>query len=100
MSGTRKFIMDLFLEIISHQRHSMTEKQSQFVFKAAGGSIGRNQSNNWIIEDPERLISGQHASVYFESDHFIIIDNSTNGLFVNNDQQPLAGAHSPAFCIC
>ncbi len=87
--ATRKFIMDLLLEIISHQRHAMSEKQSQFVFKAAGGTIGRNSKNDWLIDDPERLISGQHVSVYFENNHFLIIDTSTNGLFINKDQYAL-----------
>ncbi len=81
--------MDLLLEIISHQRHAMSEKQSQFVFKAAGGTIGRNSKNDWLIDDPERLISGQHVSVYFENNHFLIIDTSTNGLFINKDQYAL-----------
>lgn len=82
--------MDLLLEIISHQRHTMTEPQSQFVFKAAGGTIGRSQKSDWLIDDPERLISGQHAAIHFETNQFIISDTSTNGLFVNHNQQPLA----------
>ncbi len=85
--------MDLLLEIISHQRHAMTEDQSKFVFKAAGGTIGRNQDNDWSIDDPERLISGQHASIQFAQNQFFILDNSTNGLFVNHEQQALGQFH-------
>ncbi|MCW8932456.1 MAG: type VI secretion system-associated FHA domain protein TagH [Gammaproteobacteria bacterium] len=85
--------MNLLLEIISHQRHSMTEEQSQFVFSTAGGTIGRNQDNDWLIDDPERLISGRHALIQFEHNQFIISDSSTNGLFVNNDQQALGERH-------
>lgn len=81
--------MNLLLEIISHQRHTLTEEQSRFVFKTAGGTIGRNQKNDWLIDDPERLISGQHASIHFENNQFVIFDTSTNGLFVNQDKQAL-----------
>lgn len=87
---TWKWIMNLLLEIISHQRYMMTDVQSQFIFKASGGTIGRNQNNDWLIDDPERLISGQHASIYFENDQFVILDTSTNGLFVNKNQQALS----------
>ncbi|MCP3850637.1 MAG: type VI secretion system-associated FHA domain protein TagH [Gammaproteobacteria bacterium] len=81
--------MDLLLEIISHQRHVLTDTQSKFIFKAAGGTIGRNENNDWSINDPERLISGHHASIQFEKNQFIIIDNSSNGLFINHDEYPL-----------
>ncbi len=92
---TWMFIMDLLLEIISHQRHAMSEEQSKFVFKAAGGTIGRNQQNDWMIDDPERLISGHHVSIHFENNQYIIIDTSTNGLYVNNEQYALGdNAHS------
>ncbi len=67
----------------------MTEEQSQFIFKAAGGTIGRKQNNDWLIDDPERLISAQHASIYFDNNQFFILDTSTNGLFVNKNQHAL-----------
>ncbi len=81
--------MDLLLEIISHQCHSLPAERTRFTFKAAGGTIGRNRVCDWHIDDPERLISGIHSSIAFENNHFYIRDNSTNGLFVNNQTQPL-----------
>lgn len=81
--------MELQLEIISHQRHTMPAEQSQFVFKAVGGTIGRSHKNDWLLDDPERIISGQHALIFFENNLFLITDTSTNGLFVNKSQFPL-----------
>lgn len=81
--------MDLLLEIISHQRHSLPAEHTQFTFSTAGGTIGRNQNCNWCIDDPERLISGSHCSIVFENNHFYIHDTSTNGLFINDQPNPL-----------
>ena len=85
--------MELLFEITSPQRHTLLDEKSRFIFKAAGGTIGRKSDNNWIIDDPDRLISGHHASIYFENNQFIIVDNSTNGLFVNQSDYPLADQH-------
>ncbi len=81
--------MELLFEIISPQRHSMPEEKSHFTFKAVGGTIGRSANNDWPIDDSERLMSGQHATIYFEDNHFLIMDKSTNGLFINQSEQPL-----------
>ncbi len=80
--------MDLLLEIISYQRHSMSAEKIQFTFKASGGTIGRNSSCDWFIDDPERLVSGSHAVISFENKQFYIKDISTNGLFVNQKSIP------------
>ncbi len=89
--------MDLLLEIISHQRHSLPAEHTQFTFSTAGGTIGRNQNCNWCIDDPERLISGSHCLVVFENNQFYIHDTSTNGLFINDQPNPLGSqVHSVA----
>ena len=65
-------------------------------FGAAGGSIGRNEGNDWILPDPERFISGNHAVISCRNGTFYVRDVSTNGTLVNGTQiskgmeQPLA----------
>jgi type VI secretion system protein len=65
-------------------------------FGAAGGSIGRNEGNDWVLPDPERFISGNHAVISCRSGTFYVRDVSTNGTLVNGTQiskgmeQPLA----------
>jgi len=52
-------------------------------FGAAGGSIGRNEGNDWVLPDPERFISGSHAEIACRSGAYYLRDVSTNGTFVN-----------------
>lgn len=60
------------------------------VFDARGGSIGRIESNDWPLPDPERWVSSRHALVRFESGAFCIEDVSTNGTFLNGPEQAIA----------
>jgi hypothetical protein len=46
-------------------------------------SIGRLPDNNVVIDNP--AVSGRHARVYREGDHYVLEDlKSTNGTFVND----------------
>src|SRR5205809_7749586 len=47
--------------------------------------IGRAPTSDWIINDPERVISSSHCRIEKELDQFVITDTSTNGVFVNNE---------------
>ena len=55
-------------------------------FGAAGGSIGRNDTNDWVLPDPERFISSNHAVISCRNGTFYLRDVSTNGTFVNGSQ--------------
>jgi len=46
--------------------------------------IGRGSENDLVLTDP--LVSRLHAVVLREADHFVIIDRSTNGTFVNKER--------------
>ncbi|HEX5046093.1 MAG TPA: type VI secretion system-associated FHA domain protein TagH [Gammaproteobacteria bacterium] len=59
------------------------------VFGAGGGSIGRNEGNDWVLPDPERFISGSHAVISCRNGTFYLRDVSTNGTFVNGSAQPV-----------
>lgn len=65
------------------------------VFDAAGGSIGRAADNDWVLPDSQRFVSAHHARIHFRDGLFILEDTSTNGVFVNDDDHPVArrGAH-------
>lgn len=47
--------------------------------------IGRASSADWVLADPERVISSHHCRIEREQDQFIVTDTSTNGVFVNNE---------------
>ena len=59
------------------------------VFREDGGSIGRSLQNDWILPDPDRFISGRHATIDFKGGIYYLVDTSTNGVYVNGDCEPL-----------
>jgi len=47
-------------------------------------TIGRNKDNRYVIEDPQKRISGYHAEIKVRDDNSIsLIDHSSNGTTVN-----------------
>jgi type VI secretion system FHA domain protein len=59
------------------------------VFGARGGTIGRSAQNDWVLPDPTRTLSSHHATVYFEQGRFHLVDCSSNGVYLNDQGQPL-----------
>lgn len=61
-----------------------------------GGSIGRNEDNLWMLDDPERYLSGRHCAFSFDNGQFYITDLSTNGTFYNGSPDPMGkGSKQP-----
>jgi type VI secretion system FHA domain protein len=87
--------MALRLRIISDHRRVLGERSS-VVFDGGGGSIGRATDNDWVLPDPLRYMSAHHARIHFRDGRYLLEDVSTNGVFVNDDEQPLGqrGPHS------
>ena len=86
----------LRLRIVSDQRRSLAERSSA-VFSVEGGTIGRSADNDWVLPDPQRYVSAHHARVQFREGHFYLQDVSTNGVYVNDDMQPLAKLGSSGY---
>jgi len=80
--------MPLTLKIVSKQRHILGA-DSLRVFSVRGGSIGRAPENDWVLPDPDRYISGHHASIDYRDGAYYLRDNSTNGVYVNKSDQPV-----------
>ncbi|MDH3326239.1 MAG: type VI secretion system-associated FHA domain protein TagH [Gammaproteobacteria bacterium] len=80
--------MSLTLKIIS-PTNMPPGQLPEFTFDELGGSIGRKPSNDFILVDPERFISSQHASIEYHNGKFSITDTSTNGVFINNSKRPV-----------
>ena len=51
--------------------------------------IGRGPDNDWIMADPERLLSKRHCVVAFRNGGWAIADLSTNGTYLNRDAEPI-----------
>jgi type VI secretion system protein len=79
----------LRLRIVSDQRRTLAERAT-VAFSVEGGTIGRSADNDWVLPDPLRYVSAHHARVHFREGHFYLQDVSTNGVYVNDDMEPLA----------
>src|SRR6266853_1806869 len=86
----------LKLRIVSDQGRSLAERSSA-TFSVEGGTIGRSADNDWVLPDPSRYVSAHHARVQFREGHFYLQDVSTNGVYVNDDMEPLAKRGSSGY---
>ena len=84
--------MALRLRIVSDHRRHLGDRSTK-VFGAGGGTIGRSADNDWVLPDPLRYVSAHHARIRFQNGQYYIDDLSTNGVYVNDDTQPL-GKHN------
>jgi len=80
--------MALQLEIVSKHRDIVGDDAVR-VFSETGGTIGRSLHNDWILPDPDRYISGRHATIDFKGGAYYLADVSTNGVYLNGDNEPL-----------
>jgi len=54
-----------------------------------GATIGRAATNTFALPDSNRYVSSLHAKIQFNGQRFEIVDQSTNGTFLNNLSQAL-----------
>jgi type VI secretion system protein len=79
--------MAIKLRVISDHYRELGENRSR-VFGVNGGTVGRAPGNDWILPDPRRVVSGHHFEVQFHSGKYWLIDTSTNGVFINDADEP------------
>jgi predicted component of type VI protein secretion system len=82
------FLMPLQLKIISNHRDIVGDDYVRH-FSERGGTIGRALDNDWILPDPDRFISGKHATVDYQSGAFYLADVSSNGVYINGESDPI-----------
>jgi predicted component of type VI protein secretion system len=58
-------------------------------FHESGGTIGRSLQNDWILPDPDRYISGRHATIDYKGGIYYLADVSSNGVYVNGEVEPI-----------
>jgi type VI secretion system FHA domain protein len=80
--------MPLQLEIVSEHREIVGDDAVR-EFGEDGGTIGRSLQNDWILPDPDRFISGRHATIDFNGGIYYLVDTSSNGVYINGDCEPL-----------
>jgi type VI secretion system protein len=80
--------MALRLSVVSDHRRLLGDRSS-IVLGATGATIGRSASNDWVLPDPHRYVSARHARIAWRDGQYFVEDLSTNGVYVNEDEQPL-----------
>jgi type VI secretion system protein len=80
--------MALRLQIVSRHRQGLGERASK-EFGHNGGTIGRSLESDWVLPDGQRYLSSRHASIDYRSGSYYIVDTSTNGVYVNDAEQPV-----------
>jgi type VI secretion system protein len=80
--------MALRLQIVSRHRQGLGER-SGMEFGRNGGTIGRSLESDWVLPDGQRYLSSRHASIDYRSGSYYIVDTSTNGVYVNDAEQPV-----------
>lgn len=54
-----------------------------------GGTIGRSSNDDWVLPDPTKVVSRHHAEIQFMDGGFSIVDQSRNGVFLNDAELPI-----------
>ena len=80
--------MALRLKIVSDNAATAGE-HARWTFGVNGGRIGRHTTNDWVLRDPERYVSGRHAEIEHRGGAWLLRDTSTNGTFVNASDEAL-----------
>jgi type VI secretion system FHA domain protein len=80
--------MALRLQIVSRHRQSLGERGLR-EFGHTGGTIGRSLESDWVLPDGQRYLSSRHASIDYRSGSYYVVDSSTNGVYVNDAEQPV-----------
>ena len=52
-------------------------------------TVGRGPGVDWVLPDPERLLSKHHFAVAYRAGAWQIADTSTNGTTINADPEPI-----------
>jgi type VI secretion system protein len=80
--------MPLELKIVSEHADLVGDDAVREYYES-GGTIGRSLHNDWILPDPDRFISGRHATIDYKGGIYYLADTSSNGVYVNNEMEPI-----------
>ncbi|WP_299939897.1 type VI secretion system-associated FHA domain protein TagH [uncultured Microbulbifer sp.] len=78
--------MDLIFSVLADPPGANMLKHTK-LFTKAGGSLGRSADNDWVLPDPDRVVSSRHAQISFSGNQYFLTDTSTNGTFYNGAEE-------------
>ncbi len=85
--------MTLTLHILS--TGAQAGRDSTITMTGEALTIGRADTNDLVLPDPNREISSSHCVLQAKGSEFIVVDTSTNGTFLNRETAPLGDFPSP-----
>ena len=80
--------MPLTIKLVSEHRDLVGDDCVREYYED-GGTIGRSLQNDWILPDPDRYISGRHATIDYKGGMYYLADTSSNGVYVNGEVEPI-----------
>ena len=83
--------MPLTIKLVSEHRDLVGDDCVREYYED-GGTIGRSLQNDWILPDPDRYISGRHATIDYKGGMYYLADTSSNGVYMNGESSPSARA--------
>ena len=84
--------MPLTIKIVSEHRDLVGDDCVREYYED-GGTIGRSLRNDWILPDPDRFISGRHATIDYKGGMYYLADTSSNGVYMNGDVEPIGNGN-------
>lgn len=84
--------MPLTIKIVSEHR-DLVGGDCVREYYEDGGTIGRSLRNDWILPDPDRYISGRHATIDFKGGMYYLADTSSNGVYMNGEIEPIGNGN-------
>ncbi len=80
--------MPLIIKLVSEHRELVGDDCVREYYED-GGTIGRSLQNDWILPDPDRYISGRHATIDYKGGMYYLADTSSNGVYMNDEVEPI-----------
>lgn len=84
--------MPLQLKIVSEHADIVGDDAVR-EYREEGGTIGRSLRNDWILPDPDRYISGRHATIDYQGGIYYLADTSSNGVYINDEVEPIGNGN-------
>ncbi len=81
--------MALTLLVISFKNHTPAKEMSMTVNNSVC-RIGRAADSDFVLPDEDRVVSQHHAVIQPDNGAYYLIDESTNGTFINNAAERIA----------
>ena len=84
--------MPLVIKLVSEHRDLVGDDCVR-EYHESGGTIGRSLRNDWILPDPDRYISGRHATIDYKGGMYYLADMSSNGVYMNGEMEPIGNGN-------